>query len=59
MDSLGLFRSHPVAIAKSLSLTYCRPVVSCNSLLDMYFGRRNASLMKEFLTLSILVIRFH
>ena len=42
-----LFRSLPVATAKSLSLTYGKTEVSCNSLVDMYLGKRSASLMKE------------
>ena len=33
---LEQFRSWPVATAKSLSLTYGRPDVLCNSLVDMY-----------------------
>ena len=45
---LELFRSWPVATAKSLSLTYGKPEVSGNSLVDMYVGKRGASLMKEF-----------
>ena len=31
-----LFRSWPVATAESLSLTYGKPEVSCNSLVDMF-----------------------
>ena len=45
---LELFRSWPVATAKSLSLTYGKPEVSCNRLVDMYLGKRSASLVKEF-----------
>ena len=45
---LELFRSCPVATAKSLSLTYGKPEVSCNSLVDIYLGKQRASLMKEF-----------
>ena len=33
---LELFRSWPVATAKSLSLTYDKPDAFCNSLMDMY-----------------------
>ena len=29
-------------------LMYGKPEVSCNSLVDMYLGKRSASLMKEF-----------
>ena len=36
---LELFRSWPVATARSLSLTYGKPEVSCNSLADMYQGK--------------------
>ena len=32
----------------SLSPKYVRPEVSCNKRADTYFGRRSASLMKEF-----------
>ena len=35
----------------SLSLTYGSPKASCNKRADTYFGRRSASLMKEFWTL--------
>ena len=45
---LELFRSWQLATAKSLSLTYGKPEVSCNSLVDMYLGKRSASLMEEF-----------
>ena len=45
---LERFRSWPVATAKGLSLTHSKPEVSCNSLMDMYLGKRSASLMKEF-----------
>ena len=42
----------------SLSLTYGSPEVPCNNnkRADTYFGRRSASLMKEFWTLCILVM---
>ena len=40
----------------SLSLTYGSPEGSCNKQADTYFGRRSASLMKEFWTLCILVM---
>ena len=40
----------------SLSLTYGSPEASCNKQTDTYFGRRSASLMKEFWTLCIFVI---
>ena len=53
---LELFRSWPVATAKSLSLTYGKPEISCNSLVDMYLGKRNASLMKEFCNSCCLVM---
>ena len=53
---LELFCSWPVATAKSLSLTYGRPEVSCNSLVDMYLGERSASPMKEFCNFCSLVI---
>ena len=53
---LELFRSWPVATAKSLSLTYFKPQVSCNSLVDMYLGKRRASLMKEFCNFCSLVM---
>ena len=36
---------------KGLSLTYGSPEASCNNRADTYFGRRSASLMKEFWTL--------
>ena len=38
---LELFRirSWPMATSKSLSLTYGKPDVSCNSLADMYLGK--------------------
>ena len=51
-----LFRSWPVATAKSLSLTYSKPEVSCNSLVDMYLGKRSASLVKEFRNFCSLVM---
>ena len=40
----------------SLSLTYGSPETSCSKRADTYFGRRSASLMKEFWTLRILVM---
>ena len=40
----------------SLSFTYGSPEASCNKLADTYFGRRSASLMKEFRTLCIFVM---
>ena len=40
----------------SLSITYGRPEASCNKRADTYLGRRSASLMKEFWTLSIFVM---
>ena len=40
----------------SLSFTYGSPEASCNKRADTYFGRRSASLMKEFWTLCILVM---
>ena len=40
----------------SLSLTYQRPEASYNKQADTYFGRRSASLMKEFWTLCIFVM---
>ena len=40
----------------SLSLTYGSPEASCNKRADTYFGRRSASLMKEFWTVCILVM---
>ena len=53
---LELFRSWPVATAKSLSLTYGKPEVSCTSLVNMYLGKRSASLMKEFYNFCSLVM---
>ena len=53
---LEQFRSWPVATAKSLSLTYGKPEVSCYSLVVMYLGKRSASLMKEFCNFSHLVM---
>ena len=53
---LELFRSWPVATAKILSLTYGKPEVSRNSLVDMYLGKRSASLMKEFFNFCSLVM---
>ena len=41
----------------SLSLTYVSPEASCHKRADTYFGRRSASLMKEFWTLCILVMK--
>ena len=38
----------------SLSLTYGSPEASCNKRAGTYFGRRSASLMKEFWTLLFL-----
>ena len=38
---LELFCSWPVATAMSLSLTYLQPEAPCNSLVVMYFGKRN------------------
>ena len=40
----------------SLSLTYGSPEASRNKRADTYFGRRSASLLKEFWTLRILVM---
>ena len=40
----------------SLSLTYGISEASCNKRADTYFGRRRASLMKEFWTLCILLM---
>ena len=40
----------------SLSLTNGSPEASCNKRANTYFGRRSASLMKEFSTLCILVM---
>ena len=40
----------------SLSLTYGSPEASCNKRAGTYFGRRSASLMKEFWTLCIFVM---
>ena len=45
-----------MATAKSLSLMYGKPEVSCNSLVDMYLGKQSASLMKEFYSFCNLVI---
>ena len=45
-----------MATAKSLSLTYDKLEVSCNSLVDMYQGKRSASLMKEFCNFCSLVM---
>ena len=42
--------------AMTLSLTYGSFEASCNKRADTYFGRRSASLMKEFWTLCILVM---
>ena len=40
----------------SLSLTYGSPEASCNKRADTYFGRRTASLIKEFWNLCILLM---
>ena len=40
----------------SLSLTYGSPEALCNKRANTYFGRRSASLMKEFWTLCIFVM---
>ena len=40
----------------NLSLTYGSPEASCNKRHDTYFGRRSASLMKEFWILCILLM---
>ena len=40
----------------SLSLKYGSPDASCNKQADTFFGKRSASLMKEFWTLCILVM---
>ena len=40
----------------SLSLTYRSPEASCNKRADTYFGRRSASLMKEFWPFCIFVV---
>ena len=53
---LELFCNCQVATAKSLSLTYSKPAVSCNSLVDMYLGKRSASMMKEFWNFCSLVM---
>ena len=53
---LELFRSWPVATNKSLCLTYGKPEVSYNSLVDMYLGKRTGSLMKEFCNFYSLVM---
>ena len=42
--------------AMSLSLSYGSPEASCNKRADTYFGRRSASLMKDFWTLCIFVM---
>ena len=44
------------ATVMSLSLTYGSPEASCNKRADTYFGKRSASLMKEFWTLCIFVM---
>ena len=41
---------------KSLPLAYGSPEAPCNKRADTYFGRRSASLIKEFWTLCILVM---
>ena len=51
-----LLRSWSVATAKSLSLTHGKPDLSCNSLVDMYLGKRSASLIKEFCNFCNLVM---
>ena len=43
-------------IVMSLSLTCGSPETSCDKQADTYFGRRSASLMKEFWTLCILLM---
>ena len=48
--------SWPVATAKILSLTHGKPEVSRNRLVDMYIGKRSASLMKEFCNFCSLVM---
>ena len=53
---LELFRSWPVATAESLSLTFGKPEVSCNSLVDMYLGKQSASPIKEFYNFCSLVM---
>ena len=53
---LELFRSWPVAAAKSLSLTYGKSEVSFDILVDMYLGKQSASLMKEFCNFCSLVM---
>ena len=53
---LELYHSWPVTTAKSLSLTYDKPEVACNSLVDMYLDERSASLMKVFCNFCSLVI---
>ena len=55
-EFLELFRSWPLATAKSMYLTYCKPEVSCNSLVVMNLGKRSASLMKEFCNFCNLVM---
>ena len=63
MEICVLYLSHACILAKwfwpivmSVSLTYGSPEASCNKRADTYFGRRSASLMKEFWTLCILVM---
>ena len=53
---LELFRNWQVATAKSLYLTYGKPEVLCNSLVDMYPGKRSASMMTEFFNFCSLVM---
>ena len=53
---LELLHSLPVATAKSLSLTYGEPEISCNSLVDTHLGKRSASMMKEFCNFCSLVM---
>ena len=57
MDSWSYFvAGQPVAAAKRLSLAYGKPEVLCNSLVNMYLGKRIASLMKEFCNFCSLVM---
>ena len=55
-EFLELFRSWPVATVKSPSLTYGKPEDSCNGLIDMYLGKKSASLMKGFCNFCSLVM---
>ena len=43
-------------VVMSLSLIYGSPEASCIKRADTYFGRRSASLIKEFWTLCILLM---